>query len=48
MECQNRILSMMEKIKGPLSSKIIENIFIDIFSNFSNECHKIFKFNYMF
>ena len=32
------ILSMVR----PLSSKIIENIFIDIFSNYNNECHKIF------
>ena len=37
---KNRILSKV--IEGPRSSKIIENIFIDIFSNFSNECHKIF------
>ena len=29
----------MEKIEF---YQIIENIFIDIFSNFSNECHKIF------
>ena len=34
----------MEKIEfyQTRSSKTIENIFIDIFSNFSNECHKIF------
>ena len=35
----------MEKIdfmKRPQSSKIIENILIDIFLNFSNICHKIF------
>ena len=36
----------MEKIefyqRSARSSKIIENIFIDIFSNYSNECHKIF------
>ena len=32
----------MEKIEfyQRWSSKIIENIFIDIFSNFNNECHK--------
>ena len=36
----------MEKIefyqRSAVHRKIIENIFIDIFSNFSNECHKIF------
>ena len=35
----------MEKIEFYQRSAVIENIeniFIDIFSNFSNECHKIF------
>ena len=32
----------MEKIEFYQRSAVIENIFIDIFSNFSNEYHKIF------
>ena len=32
----------MEKIEFYQRSTVIENIVIDIFSNFSNECHKIF------
>ena len=35
-------IEFYQRSEGPRSSKIIENIFIDIFSNFSNECHKIF------
>ena len=29
----------MEKIEFYQRSAVIENIFIDIFSNFNNECH---------
>ena len=32
----------MEKIEFYQRSAVIENIFIEIFSNFSNEYHKIF------
>ena len=32
----------MENIEFYQRSAVIENIFIDIISNFNNECHKIF------